>query len=99
MDVTLEQRLEIPSGVVSRDLDGEVVILNLDSSTYFGLDPVGSRMWSLIQEHGSLSQVFEILQKEYAVEAERLRTDLLALCGRFCASGLARVAASEPSQV
>jgi hypothetical protein len=91
MAITLEDRIEIPDTVVFRDLDGEAVILNLESSTYFGLDPVGTRMWTLLSEHGQLSKVLELLQQEYDVDSERLSGDLLQLTGRFCERGLARV--------
>jgi hypothetical protein len=91
MSITLKDRIEIPETVVFRDLDGEVVILDLESSTYFGLDPVGARMWTLLSEHGSLSTVLETLREEYDVEADRLQADLLQLTSRFCERGLARV--------
>ena len=35
---------------VSADLSGEAAILNLKSSTYFGLNTVGASIWKLIQE-------------------------------------------------
>ena len=60
MQISLQDSLTIPDTVVFRDLDGEVVILDLESSTYFGLDPVGARMWTLVSEHGSLSKVYEV---------------------------------------
>jgi hypothetical protein len=44
---------------VSRDLEGEAVILNLESGTYFGPDKVGTQIWTLLQEDGSLRRAFE----------------------------------------
>ena len=35
---------------VSCDLAGEAAILNIKSGVYYGLDPVGARIWSLVQE-------------------------------------------------
>ena len=91
MTISLEDRLEIPDTVVSRDLDGEVVILNLESSTYFGLDPVGTRIWTLLKEHGSLAKVSQIMEQEYDGDAASMQGDLLHLVARFCEAGLARV--------
>jgi hypothetical protein len=95
MAVTLEDRVEIPDTVVFRDLDGEVVILDLESSTYFGLDPVGTRMWTLIGEHGSLGKVYEVLQEEYDVDSTKLQSDLLQLTNQFCERGLARLVSPQ----
>ena len=35
---------------VSCDLAGEAAILNIKSGVYYGLDPVGARIWNLMQE-------------------------------------------------
>ena len=64
---------------VSCDLGGEAVILNLKSGEYFGLDPVGARVWSLIQELRSVKAVRDTILEEYDVEPEVCQRDLLAL--------------------
>jgi hypothetical protein len=98
MSVMLKDRVEIPDTVVFRDLDGEAVILNLESSTYFGLDPVGTRMWVLLHEHGSLGKVHEILTQEYEADPGRLQDDLLELTERLRDRGLARVVSGDPAR-
>jgi Coenzyme PQQ synthesis protein D (PqqD) len=98
MGLSLKDRVEIPDTVVSRDLDGEAVILNLESSTYFGLDPVGSRIWTLLKEQGSLCGVFDIMEQEYDVDAVRLEDDLLQLTARLCELGLIRVVTKSISK-
>ena len=90
--LTLESEVAISNDVVSRDLEGEAIILNLASGTYFGLDPVGSRIWSLVQDNGSLRRIFEVLQQEYDVTPGRLEIDILRLVEVLCANGLLRVA-------
>ena len=62
--------------MIHRDLDGEAVILNLKTGTYFGLDAIGTRMWTLIGELGDTDKVLEALLAEYEVEEGRLRGDL-----------------------
>jgi hypothetical protein len=91
MSISLKDSVEVPSTVVSRDLDGEAIILSLETSTYFGLDTVGTRMWTLLKEHGSLDKVSRLLVQEYDVDPERLQRDLLELTGRLCDLGLTRV--------
>lgn len=41
---SLTSRVRIRDDVLSRDLQGEAVILNLNTGLYFGLDPVGTRI-------------------------------------------------------
>jgi hypothetical protein len=45
--------VRICDDVVFHDLQGELVLLNLKTGVYFGLDSVGTRIWHLIREHGS----------------------------------------------
>jgi len=45
--VELTMRAVVPAHVLIRHLDGESVLLNLESERYFGLDATGTRMWEL----------------------------------------------------
>ena len=45
---TLKDVITISPDVAFRDLDGEAVLLNLATGTYFGLNEMGTRMWHLI---------------------------------------------------
>jgi hypothetical protein len=73
---------------VSCDLGGEAAILNLRNGVYYGLDPVGARIWNLIQQPRRVHELQEILVSEYVVEAERCSSDLLALLERLREAGL-----------
>lgn len=73
---------------VSSDLAGEAVILNVDSGVYYGLDAIGARIWNLIQEPHSIQAIVEILTREYDVEEDQCRTDLILLLQRLEEEGL-----------
>lgn len=55
--LTHDARLKIPDQVVTRQVSDETVLLNLESGTYFGLDPVGSRFLELLEAEGTLAAV------------------------------------------
>jgi hypothetical protein len=48
MPVSHLARVTVPEGVLVRELEGESVMLNLNSEFYFGLDEVGTRMWAVL---------------------------------------------------
>ena len=75
--ITLASRFQINQDVVFHDLQGEIVLLNLKTGVYFGLDPMGTRVWQLIQEHQSLKKVLDSLVEEYEVTEARCEQDLL----------------------
>jgi hypothetical protein len=68
--------IRIPDHVVYREFEGEAIVLELESGTYFGLDEVGARVWRLIAEGTSRDDIVARLMTEYDVEEPRLRADL-----------------------
>lgn len=78
--ITLQDTVVAAKGQVSADIGGELVLLNMASGEYFGLNAVGSRVWELIAEPVTVSDIRDHLLREYAdVDAERCTMDLLAL--------------------
>ena len=92
MSISFTQRVSIPDNVLFRELEGESVILDLDSEQYFGLDEVGTRMWQLITEADSIGATIDELVAEYDVEAEVLREDLSELIDTLVDKGLLSLA-------
>ena len=89
--VELTMRAVVPAHVLIRRLEGESVLLNLDSERYFGLDATGTRMWELVTSEPCIAMALEKLQEEYEVEPETLRTHLTELLGRLVENGLLQV--------
>jgi len=90
-DVTLNNRVSIPDVVVSRDLGGETVVLNLETGIYFDLDGVATDAWLAIQKSPLLQDVHGNLLAQYDVDAATLSADLLKLVSQLAAKGLVRV--------
>ena len=61
---------------VSCDLAGEAAILNLKDGVYYGLDPVGARIWKLIQQPRTFGEIRDTLLAEYEVDASSLELDM-----------------------
>ncbi len=76
---------------MSADLAGEAVIVNLKNGVYYGLDGVGYRIWSLIQEQKGVQEIRDTIVEEYEVEPMRLEQDLLGLLQQMADEGLIEV--------
>jgi hypothetical protein len=85
---TLDAAFRIPDDVVFRELDGEAVVLNLDTGIYFGLDVIGTRIWRLIEARKPLRIVLGTMVEEYDAPPDRLERDLLAFVERLTGKGL-----------
>ena len=55
-EVSLATRFQISDDVLVQAVGGELVILDLNQEKYFGLDPVGARIWALLQKEGDLQR-------------------------------------------
>jgi hypothetical protein len=64
---------------VSSQLGDETVILQLDDGVYYGLDPVGTRVWALLQEPRTIADLRDRIIEEYEVDPERCERDLVGL--------------------
>jgi hypothetical protein len=76
---------------VSCDLAGEAAILNIKNGVYYGLDPVGARIWNLMQEPREVVEIQNAITDEYDVEPERCARDLVDLLEKLLAEGLIEV--------
>jgi hypothetical protein len=92
MKLLYTARVSAAAGVMVRELEGESVLLNLNSESYFGLDEIGTRMWTLLTNSNSIQSAYENLLTEYEVEPEKLSRDLDDLIEKLVAHGLAEVA-------
>jgi hypothetical protein len=88
----------LESDVVWRDLDGDIVILNLATGHYYGLEGAANRMWQLLVEHGSTEQVVEVMAGEYDVDVARLETDLGELLEELARRSILQFAGATSSQ-
>lgn len=77
--MNLTDKASIPAQVMARQVGNETVILDLGSGTYFGLDPVGARIWQLMTEGKTLGEICDTLLDEYDVTREALEKDLTDL--------------------
>ena len=94
MDLTVHDSIAVADDVLFRELDGEAVLLNLQTGIYFGLNAVATRMWQLIADERSLARVLDALRDEYDAEPRVLESDLLDLGRQLCANGLCEIVRS-----
>ncbi|HTQ98849.1 MAG TPA: PqqD family protein [Candidatus Acidoferrum sp.] len=87
----LNMRVELSPQALSQEIGGEVVILDLASTTYFGLDKVGARFWQLLQDNPEVEPACKQLLTEYEVSAEQLELDLRQLLTQLSEAGLLKL--------
>jgi hypothetical protein len=89
--VSLSSAVVVTEGQVSSDIGDEVAILDFRAGMYYGLDSVGARVWSLIQEPRTVREIRDTLTNEYEVDPDRCERDLIALLQSLADEGLVEV--------
>jgi hypothetical protein len=93
--VTFSDRAVIPAHVLIRHLDGESVLLNLETEKYFGLDVTGTRMWEVATRSPSIEAAYATLLQEFDVEPQVLRANLGELIWRLTENGLLKLSSGD----
>ena len=88
MQIQNEQKVSISPEVLFQEVSGEMVLLDLASENYFGLDEIGARIWALLESGSSVGETMDTLMGEYEVERETLEADVGELLEKLLKAGL-----------
>lgn len=83
-----DARVALPDNVMTRAVDGTLVLLDIDSGRSFTLDAIGARVWSLLISTGSVAATSEVLIDEFAADPAQLRADVVAIVAQLSKQGL-----------
>jgi len=89
--MNLNKKVTFADSVFAQEVDGEMVLLDMESENYFGLDEVGTSIWQAMQEKETLQEVLDVLLEQYEVEEEMLENDLKVFVAKLKESGLIEV--------
>lgn len=76
---SIKDNFTTSKSIVSSSIDGEIVLMSIESGFYFIIDPIGSRIWELLSEKSySLEGLVQTLMEEYEVDEATCRADVQA---------------------
>jgi len=86
----LDQNVRPHAQVVDTKLDdGEMVLLHLESKTYYSLNPTGERIWHGLKKGWNLKQISGRLQEEFEIDEENADISVLDFVKELCEQNLA----------
>ena len=83
MSVSSSDRIKAAPDVLFRLVGDEGVLLNLRTQRYLGLNPVGTRVWTILEHGETIQTAYDTLLREYDVEPAALRLDLDQFIGQL----------------
>jgi len=80
--------MEIPTNIIAKMVDADMVLLNLTDGTYYKLNTTGAFLWKELQKGVTPNQVALSLAERYTISAETARGDIDALLKDLHKEGL-----------
>jgi hypothetical protein len=77
-EIGTDTLLQRKPGLLFNEIDGEVVMLSIENSEYYGMDKVGSRIWQLLEKPVHFRELVAALMDEYEVSEEQCTAETLA---------------------
>ncbi len=75
-------------GLMTADMNGSAVMMDIMTGKYYNLGSVGGRIWELLEEPATVAQLVQKLTAEYDVSAEQCRADIAPFLQTLLERGL-----------
>lgn len=73
----MNTKWNISPEVLSSKIDEEVILMSIEADSYFGLDPVASRIWEILStQPASVDELVAAMMEEYETDEETCRKDV-----------------------
>lgn len=77
MTITESSQLTRNPDIVSSEIDGETVMMDIDFKRYFGMTEIGTRVWQLLESQITFEHLCVKLTEEFDVSQQRCAEDML----------------------
>ncbi|GIQ69782.1 lasso peptide biosynthesis PqqD family chaperone [Xylanibacillus composti] len=77
MKLSLSNTVVQTNGHLVSDMDGEKVMMSVNTGKYYNLGTVGGRIWELIASPVQVQHLIEQLMEEYEIDVDTCRTQVL----------------------
>lgn len=91
MKITLNSTISQIEDIVASDIDNEKVMMSIERGEYFGLEPIGSRIWELLAEPVKVSAIIDALLPQFDVDRQTCEQDVLAFLEELHNAGILQV--------
>ena len=90
MSLTLEQKVTRHPDMLSAEIGGEAVMMSIEKGAYFGLNPIATRIWDLIEQPCTVADLIKTISEEYEVTNEQCTADVQEFVADMIKRGLAQ---------
>ena len=88
MDVLMTSTVTRSDQVLSTDLGGEIVMMDLESGEYFNMKDTAHRIWELVETPKTVGDLVEALQAEFSVDPDTCQKDVTSFVAELQSAGI-----------
>jgi hypothetical protein len=92
MPLELSQTITRHPDMLSAEIGGEAIMMSIEKGAYFGLNPVATRIWDLLEQPKSIAALIQTITDEYEVSAEQAADDVQSFVADMIERGIAQLA-------
>ncbi|MEI6137646.1 MAG: PqqD family protein [Mariniphaga sp.] len=74
--------------ILDGNLEENLVMMDIQKGKYFSLNPVGKRIWEMIEQPKSFDEITDLLQSEFEVTLEQCRSEVIEFLAKMEKSGI-----------
>jgi Coenzyme PQQ synthesis protein D (PqqD) len=76
--IQLDSQVTRNKDIIFSEMDNDVVMMSIEKGEYYGINPIGSRIWELLETSLRVSDLCQTLMVEYNVDENRCISDVVA---------------------
>ena len=77
--------------IIFSDMDDETVMMSMEKGEYYGVNPVGRRIWELLETPMTADGICKAIHEEYNVSPGQCHKDVLAFLTRMSEKDIIKV--------
>lgn len=89
--VELNDTVVTGARLLSTEIDGEIVMMDVESGKYYNLDPIGSEIWAAMAKPVAVASLCAEMAARYDATPDVIQTDILSLLDQLADKRLIRV--------
>ncbi len=86
--IGISETVRRADGLLTADIDGELLMMSVEQGRYFNLNSVGSRIWELLATPMAVDGLVDALTAEYDVTSTEARQEVERFLGALRERGL-----------
>lgn len=89
--IKMDSKIVRETHLVFNEMDGETIMMSIENGEYYGMNSMGSRIWSLLETPKTVSEICDTLLPDFDVTLEQCVKDLLPFLNRMAVKKVVKI--------